>query len=176
MEKGIEMSEIRNKEITIQGFEFKNNRYKITDQDLQSYGFFTTKQDGNDTQVYGQWKMMQLGQGKSVNIGYVEEEFYSEKAKKNIRTKKIISFREPRQESAPVPKGVQDDFGRRLAIHGMVNGLLASGKAPEEINIQSLITLEDRINEALNGKEFDDFAFSGGERDISDIPYEETPF
>jgi hypothetical protein len=45
-----------------------------------------------------------------------------------------------------------DDFGRRLAIHGFVNGLLAAGALPETIDIQALIRLEDRVNEALAGK------------------------
>lgn len=64
------------------------------------------------------------------------------------------------------PLESREDYGRRLAIHGMVNGMLANGIAPHLIPIQDLIKLEDRINDALDGK-IDDFP----EDDYSDIPF-----
>ena len=46
----------------------------------------------------------------------------------------------------------REAYGRRLAIHGLINGMLASGVKPSEISmevIMSVDSLEDRINEFL---------------------------
>lgn len=60
--------------------------------------------------------------------------------------------------STPPPQiESREDYGRRLAIHGFVNGLLAAGASPDAIKYQlkNLIQLEDAINEALEGKFYD---------------------
>lgn len=148
------MSEIKNKTITIQGFDIvqNNTKYVITDQDNQKYSFFM-QWEGQDTSQFAQWKNMELGQGKTVRIGYTEVKKFNQKANREATYKNIMNFLEPAQQSAPVPKGVQDEYGKRLAIHGFVNGLLASGKNPDDIDIQSLLRLENRVNEMLNGKQ-----------------------
>lgn len=48
-------------------------------------------------------------------------------------------------------RGSNDAFGQRLALHGMVNGMLASGKAPAEVeqSLGELLKLEDAIDRAL---------------------------
>lgn len=61
----------------------------------------------------------------------------------------------------------REEYGRRLAIHGMVNGMLAAGIAPHLIPLQNLIQLEDRINDTLDGK-IDDYS---QDIDVSDIPF-----
>lgn len=150
-------NDIKTKEITIEGFEVKNGRYSVIDQDNQRYSFFT-QWEGQNTEPYDQWVNMQLGQGKNVRINYVEKTGTNAKTGKPVTYKNIYSFLEPPQDSAPVPKGVQDDYGRRLAIHGFVNGMLASGASVKLIteSLTALLILEDRINEALNGKKVDE--------------------
>jgi hypothetical protein len=51
---------------------------------------------------------------------------------------------EPQRES-------REAFGQRLAIHGMVNGMLASGVKPREVigQLGDLLVLEDAIDNAL---------------------------
>lgn len=73
----------------------------------------------------------------------------------------------PQPTYAPEPfKENREEYGRRLAIHGMVNGMLAAGASPQAIigQLPSLIMLEDAINEALEGRFADPI-------DVSEIPY-----
>jgi len=62
----------------------------------------------------------------------------------------------PRYEAATASQGASgrgsnDAFGRRLALHGMVNGVLAAGIPPKEVKklLPDLVELEDEIEAAL---------------------------
>jgi hypothetical protein len=47
----------------------------------------------------------------------------------------------------------QDEFGRRLALHGMINSRLVNNEITKVVQeIPYLLNLEDKINQALNGK------------------------
>ena len=151
-------------------------RITLRDKNKRSLGsFFKTKQDGNETVAYKQFLDMEIKSGSVIDIGFKEVPY------KDGVIKNIISFREASgkpievvraktfKENEPArgintsmlnqkteatyeqPKG-QDAFGRRLAIHGMTNSLLASGMKPNEITtaiIDEILTLEDRINHSL---------------------------
>jgi hypothetical protein len=164
---------ILNKGITIQEISMKSvksgNRYSLKDHEGKTFGFFTTKQDGTDTQAYSQFKSMGLKVGSTVTVGYVEDEY--EIDGKKVISKKIISFRElggdPSQTAHQVESGhteanrgqygnsssgANDAHDRRLAIHGFVNGMLANGATVETIvkDLPSLLRLEDTIEKVLS--------------------------
>jgi hypothetical protein len=164
--------QIFNKTITISEVVMKQtiggNKYAIKDHEGRTFNFFTTKKDGGDTSVYSQFKNMELAVGSTVMIGYVEDEF--EREGKTVISKKIINFRESSDEptqTAPQGKSFnlgqnfvrsevsRDEFGRRLAVHGMINGMLASPnfswESVSEVreNLAFAFSLEDDINRKL---------------------------
>lgn len=171
---------IYNKGITIQEISMKSvksgNRYVLKDHEGKTFGFFTTKQDGSDTQAFAQFKSMDLRVGNTVTVGYVEDEFEvnDNGVQKSVISKKIISFRELNGEPSQTaladqtgrggaPRASQETFnrttengndayGRRLALHGFVNGMLAGGATVETIarDIPALLRLEDTIEKALS--------------------------
>lgn len=51
------------------------NRYVLKDHEGKTFSFFTTKQDGSDTQAFAQFKNMGLRVGSTVTVGYVEDVF-----------------------------------------------------------------------------------------------------
>jgi len=132
------------------------------------------------TLAYEQWQTMRYKVGDITNISYKEEPktFVNGQGKTiNFNQKTIIGFREtndmpeqtkpiqapttPQRSNSSVtePRDTQDAFGRRLAIHGFMNALLASGKTTIQARqvIPELLELEDAINEALAGKTDDPF-------------------
>jgi hypothetical protein len=165
----MDQQKILNKGITIQEIQMKTvksgSKYALRDHEGKTFNFFTTKQDGSDTQVYSQFKNMGLKTGSTVTIGYVEDEF--EIDGKKVISKKIINFRELSGEpsqTAPQEKSshteanrgqsghFNDAFGRRLALHGFVNGMLASGATVDVIkrDLPALLSLEDAIDIELS--------------------------
>lgn len=154
---------------------------KLRDKNKKSLGsFFKKKKDGASTVAYDQYLDMGIESGSVVEISFKEVP-YKDGTIKNIigfreaagRPESNYKARINGTESADAqalkealddlpllesefpnakPQG-QDKFGQRLAVHGLLNGLLASGNyLPEEINdklIKDVIALEDRINEAL---------------------------
>ncbi len=167
------MGQIINKTIKIESIAIKDGRYSIKDSEGKSFSFFQFKNGTKETtQAYEQ-----LNNGNH-NGPFVKGDYafigYSENASvardgQPITYRNIVSIMpaqggqaEPRAE-APSPSNPggdrepemesRKDFGRRLAIHGMVNGLLASGEAPARVAgmLQELIKLEEAIDAELNG-------------------------
>lgn len=117
---------------------------------------------------------MGLKKGDTVRIGYVVEEFDTQHGRKQAN--KIINFQEtnespstaspnPQQaitsqnqqsprtgDSRPQPGASNDQFGRRLALHGFVNALLSNGATIETVvaDLPALLKLEDEIDNHLN--------------------------
>jgi hypothetical protein len=108
---------------------------------------------------------MSLRKGVTVRIGYVIEG-YTDKIGKNRESKKTSIFRKLTKSPSQSPfqdkssnSGANNasggsDLGRRLAIHGFVNGLLAAGENPSQVMaaLPDLLNLEDAIDEALASK------------------------
>ncbi len=131
-----------------------------------------------DSEAYSALQNYKFGDTFGISYGESEESFVNDQGKNINFTKRTIysilplvktpeeigtkPFKEYTVEK-PQQTENREDFGRRLAIHGMVNGLLAGGVLPNDIDIPELIKLEDRINEFLAGK-IDDL-------DVSDIPF-----
>jgi len=145
------------------------NKYSLKDHDGRTFNFFTTKQDGTDTSAFSQFKTMGLKVGDTVMIGYVEDEFEIEG--KNVISKKIINFRETNElpsKTAPQAKSStgeansgqagrsNDAFGRRLAVHGFINGLFASGMTITQVKerLTELVKLEDEIDGVLGAAQY----------------------
>lgn len=147
--------------ITVESIEDKGKSIKLKGSDKKSYSFWKTKQDGQNTSMYEQFKNMGIEAGTTVNISYKVEEFTLPDGKQ-AHANKVIWFREaggspviekPRQEAVNAPSGhTNDQFGFRLAIHGMVNGLLASGLFPKNVIelLPDLWLLEKAIEEKLS--------------------------
>lgn len=182
-----------NKVITISSEETKKTQYglvkKIKDENGLTYSIFDTKKDGSESTAWAQYK--DLSTGDTVQISYVEEP--KEYEGKGYMARTIRNFNSDignghsqykdsqKQESprgkAPVAsgRGSNDAFGHRLAIHGMVNGILAGGKAPEDVieALGRLLQLEDAIDLAL--KTPSEFLGDGlptdEEMNVEDIPY-----
>lgn len=135
-----------------------------------TYNLWKSKQDGSDSSSYAQFKTMGLNVGSTVMIGYVVDEYETEinGFPKKVQSKKIINFREtnaqPTQTPAPqksfngeAPTRSQghsnDAYGTRLAIHGFVNAMIASGIDPKAIGpgeLDVLLTLEGMIDNKLS--------------------------
>ncbi|MDC6706039.1 hypothetical protein OEZ83_27110, partial [Leclercia adecarboxylata] len=122
------------------------------DKNKRSLGsFFKNKKDGGTTQAYQQFQDMDLKSGSIVEIGFKEVPY------KDGTIKNILGFREPNIMATPQqttqsqivqPRAnssvqneykapTQDAFGRRLAIHGLINGLLAGGTLPQDVNVEA---------------------------------------
>lgn len=168
-------SKIYNKVITIESKEEAktqsgNTMVKLTDHTGERFTFFKKKQDGNLTSVAAQFRDMGLDEGSTVKIGYVIEN-YQDKNGITRESHKIINLQEtndnpvvatsetgkpsgeaPRASGEVSSKGSNDAFGRRLAVHGFVNGMLAAGATIETIvgDLPALMRLEDEIEKHLN--------------------------
>jgi hypothetical protein len=156
-----------------------------------TYSVWKTKQDGTDSATYRQFKDMGLKVGSTVMVGYVIDEYETEIGgfPKKIQSKKIINFREASSQTAPqglssshganrgLPERSNDAFGRRLALHGFVNGMLAAGATVETItkDLPALLRLEDVIDQALQGPvgpgEDLPVIQQGDDLDVSDVPF-----
>lgn len=165
---------ILQKNIAIASAQDTGIQIKIKDADGRTYSFFKSKKDGSSTQAFNQFGQYKVGD--RTGISYKEVPFIG-KDGTQATIKNIIGFMPVMQETIskgertmqnlpiipeykempiqPEVKGT-DAFGRRLAIHGMINGILASGVKPTDINIGVIIQvdmLENRINEFLSIEE-----------------------
>jgi len=160
--------QILNTTITIEEVIDKGKKLSIKGNDGRTFTYtvWKSKQDGSDSLTYAQFKTMGLGVGSTVYVGYVIDEFNTEIGGqvKKVQSKKIINFREPvgqvpsqaKTSNSGANRASQgssgDAFGRRLAIHGMVNGMLAAGIKPTDITpevLSQLDMLENRIDQGL---------------------------
>lgn len=143
---------------------------------------FWRDEKGDQSQAFKAFEEMKLTPGSVCQIEYIEEpENFTNSEGKTINwTKRSIrgifqASGNPTPPQVETPRYVansasqgesREDYGRRLAVHGMVNGLLASGTSMEVVKYQlkDIIQLEDAINEALEGRFFDRI-------DVEDIPF-----
>lgn len=94
---------IQNKTITIVSKEEAktkagtNTQIKLTDQDGIKFSFFKKKKDGELTSPATQFKNMDLDEGSTAEIGYVEEKYAGTDGKERTALK-IISFREAKAQ------------------------------------------------------------------------------
>ena len=163
--------QIQNQIAEIYAVEDRGSQIKLGDKNKRSLGsFFKEKKAGGQTVAYSQFLDMGIKSGSVVEIGFKEVPY------KDGTIKNIISFREanqrpltnviqpqelrhsreevgifePMPEEYPQPKQ-QDAFGRRLALHGMINARLNSHTIQQvRGEIDELLALEDYINEKLN--------------------------
>lgn len=138
---------------------------KIKDEKGLTYTVYKTKQDGATSVAWEQLGKLEIG--SSVQIGYVEDT--GEYEGKPVTYRTIRSFNsdigsgmvnaqaQGKTSNTEANRGTRnesgDAFGRRLAIHGMVNGMLAAGLDPVQIDdrvITHLLDLENRIDRMLN--------------------------
>jgi len=171
---------IHNKNIRVDSIETKmassgNTKYIITEGKDKYY--FWRLEKGSEGSVFNSFTGMSdagtLKKGSVVHIGFTEEDesFVNNDGKTiNYKSRHIVGLREagadttastsqPARNSRPgansgsteSPRESNTAFGQRLAIHGMVNGMLASGKAPAEVedSLGDLLELEDAIDRAL---------------------------
>ena len=143
----------------------KNNKLTLLAHDGKRYGFWMTKKDGTDSAPYSQLKDMDLKQGDNVYIGYVLEP-YTDARGVNREALKITNFRETNErpiQTASQPEsprtgqnnasgsGSNDAFGRRLAIHGMINARLVNHDIVKVFSeLGELMRLEEEIDNFLN--------------------------
>lgn len=129
------------------------------------YTFYRTVK-GEDGEVYKAFKSMDVKPHDIVNIGYTEEdqEFTNEQGKLiKFKKRSVVGIREANANQLPISQETpltgqnnasqgNDKYGLRLAIHGMVNGMLASGKYPSEVKdlLPALFTLEQAIEDKLS--------------------------
>lgn len=172
------MVDIKNKVIRIAKIEMDNGRYKIRSSDGELYSFFQFKSGTKiPTQAYEHFTMNNHGeqftQEDLATIGYTEIVKPDNQGANRIY-KNIISMfpsdgvPEAQTVSAapsqPSPVYVSTDveskeaYGRRLAIHGMANGLLAGGHKIEEVksNLPQLFDLENSIEKLLSSRKEED--------------------
>lgn len=172
------MGEILNKVIRIAKIEMDNGRYKIRSADGELYSFFQFKSGTKiPTQAYdhfiGNNHGEQFGQEDVVIIGYTETQKPNKEGKMVIY-KNIISMfpsdDSPQEYNVIKPSNLppngkselveekeekfesRQQFGKRLAVHGMINGLLAGGITLARLDmafIEDIIALEERIERAL---------------------------
>jgi hypothetical protein len=100
-----------------------------------------------------------VGIGSTVEVAYVEQEKeyegkpYTARIVRNINEdigNGVKNHRQQTQQTIPIKQ--EDNFGLRLAIHGMVNGLLAGGCTPAEVSslLPELFGLEEDIEMRLS--------------------------
>lgn len=152
-----------NKTITIDSIETKqastgNWKYTIKDTDGDKYHFYRDNKNGQ-SEAFVSFNSLSPKKGDSLMISYNEEDksFTNDQGKLiNYKDRFIANIIKgsvqqtiTQQVYEPVDK---DKFGLRLAIHGMVNGLLASGKSPQEVSelLPDLFGLEQDIELRLN--------------------------
>lgn len=158
------------KNITISSVEDKGIQLKIKDEQGKTYSFFKTKKDGSQTQAFEQFKYYKVGD--RTGISYKEVPFTG-KDGQNVTMKNIMGFMPilpetneqparpmatpqkdfvsmPEEYPTDTPTPTQDSFGRRLALHGMVNARLQTHTIQQvKAEIDELLALEDFINTKL---------------------------
>jgi len=131
---------------------------KIKDASNLTYNVYEKKQDGTTSAAWTALDKVNIG--ATVEIAYVEQEKEYEGKPYTARTIRMInqdigsgvkntqpisiSFESqtPRTVSnnGSQSKG-NDEFGKRLAVHGFVNALIASGTKPNDITGEIIIEL-----------------------------------
>lgn len=187
--------QIINATITIEEVVDKGKKLSIKAHDGQrvsTYNIQKDKSNGTPTLPHAQFLNMNLKAGSTVMIGYVIDEYDTEfnGIPKRVRSKKIINFREagpqvnqvapkvesPRSGANNASQGpLNDNYGRRLALHGFVNGMLAHGTTVETIikDLPALLKLEDEIERVLVGGDLPVIQ-QAEDTDASD--FEDVPF
>lgn len=152
--------------IQIHSIEASDYGVKINATDKRVFNVSKEKKDGTLSNAWEQMVEMGLkGLNPTTNSpGAVVEAWYDEVPNKYGGTSRYIkSFKEAGNRSVgpigePTPtkslpgadsgstRVSNDAFGRRLAIHGFINGLLASGVKPEEITVATLKQLNGLEN------------------------------
>lgn len=196
---------IHNKNIRVDSVETKmassgNTKYILTEGKDKYY--FWRLEKGSEGSVFNSFTGMSdagtLKKGSVVYIGYTEEDesFVNNEGKTiNYKSRHIVGLREvgigetasaPSQAEKPrgganfsSQRGSNDAFGQRLAIHGMVNGMLAAGDTPAVIisALGELLKLEDTIDRALKtpseflGDDLPSLSLDENEIDVEDIPF-----
>jgi hypothetical protein len=153
-----------------------------------------------DSEAYGSLKAYKIGESFGVEYGEKEESFVAKEGKTINFTRRTIykilplvsnpsaSQAQPaspsRSKTGPSMTEYEsrEAFGKRLAIHGMVNGMLAAGATIETIvkDLPALLKLESKIDLALNerpmtAEEAMEDALpviqQGEDVDVEDIPF-----
>jgi hypothetical protein len=180
--KGTTMSDnkLLNKAITLSAKEEKLQGgkpvAKIKDEKGLTYTVYKFKQDGTESVAWGQLGKLSLGQ--TVQIGYVEDIGDSKDGSVSVTYRTIRNFNEdigngvqnaidqgkdPYKSKSSVSEGSgNDEFGRRLGVHGLVNGMLANSniisnvREPQDVSgiVALAIQIEDEINKQLNPSKF----------------------
>lgn len=161
------MDKLLNKAITISGKEEKlqggNPVVKIKDEKNLTYTVYKTKQDGSESVAWQQ--LQELNLGDTVQIGFVED--FGEYEGKKVTYRTIRNFNKDIGEgmvnasqskssntghSGASQRESSEAFGLRLAIHGMINGLLAGGHSPQDVSVMlpELFGLEEDIEKRLS--------------------------
>lgn len=90
------MNELINKATILTAIQEGQGRYTITDKDDVKYTFFTTKQDGSETEAYNSFLRGNHGGslviGVPVQITYKEVQKWSDKAGKNVTYRNAVKF------------------------------------------------------------------------------------
>ncbi len=157
-------------ELTVSKKGEKDSKYWIKGSDGEFYGGF---RDFEGILTDGYNSFLELNEGDNVVITYSKSVGANDKIYRNVRSihqsSRFPSAILKGSPSAVAPKtapvsqntasqGKSDDFGRRLAVHGMINGILASGVKPFDVTtetIRAVISLEDRIDLALKPSPMD---------------------
>jgi len=156
----------------------ENTDYVLKDQVGRIFHVYKFKKGTQEESLaYKQMQTMELRVALSKDIPVKVEVWYAEVPNKHGGTTRYIaSFKEAGDNDlTPVqPQGSQtgessnlghsgasggpsnDAFGRRLALHGFVNGMLANGATVETItrDLPALLKLEDEIEKVLNPSSF----------------------
>lgn len=169
------MDEILSKDIKIAKVESREKLLIFEDTEGTKYKIWYVKKDGTDTVAYGIWKTMGLRPGSVANVSWKEEQksftgdggqviAYTDRTVIGLRETTGTGISTPGYAGHDEKKKEQDNFGRRLAIHGFINALLSRpGTQIDQITtstIEQLIELENRIEATLkeiNGNDNNDY-------------------
>jgi hypothetical protein len=179
--------------ITIAKIGEKERKFWIKDTEGEIYSGFTEWQ-GTENIEYSQLKNGNHGdpfkEGEQALIEFTKSAG-TDKNGNDVIYKNLKAIyppdSKPLQHRLEIPPkapsaSVNDDYGKRLALHGFVNALLSSGKNLVEVEgmLPALIDLEDEIEKALNqpkgwARAQAIFNKEADEIDVSDIPFPEEP-
>ena len=132
---------------------------------------YDKKKDGSTSTAWTQLQSIMVGE--TVTVGYAEQQGtmpdgkpFTSRIVRNIdkdmgagmsnyleHTKTAPQPEKPRTgQNIASQRESGEAFGKRLAINGFVNSMLASGKTPLEVeqHLEELLSLEDEIEKALN--------------------------
>lgn len=148
--------------ITIQDFGENVDKFWFKDQDGNSYSSFKAWQ-GTPKDVWTQWQTGNHNgpfmNGVTANISFSKTVGKDDKIYFNLASifPAIDQTPLPAQKPVSVAPSASNEnvaesreaYGKRLAVHGLINGILASGTLPQEVDIAQVFLLEQKINEYL---------------------------